>query len=279
MDKIKIYVACHKPGEVYQDSVYTPIHVGRAISKYKKEMAGMIGDNTGENISEKNASFCELTAQYWAWKNIDNTEYIGFCHYRRGFEIRFSENNIEQIFGDGTDVVLAGPVLRDKGRFECLKTYVGSEDLAIMLWVVKSLYPGYYDTVSDYANGIIDYPFNMLVCKKSLFNEYAKWIFNILFECEKYIQPAPYSRARRVYGYLSEFLMPAFFIHKQCKIKAMRYTTDRDPVRGGISKSSLIKLKLMDWIYWRGKKKPRLGIDNAIRLGLAADGIIEIGDF
>lgn len=83
MEKIKILVACHKPGPVYHNDIYTPIHVGKAISRYKDEMADMIGDNTGDNISEKNPYYCELTAQYWAWKNLHDVEYVGFCHYRR----------------------------------------------------------------------------------------------------------------------------------------------------------------------------------------------------
>ena len=51
MEKIKILEACHKPGRVYQDDIYTPIHVGRAVSRFKEEMADMIGDDTGDNIS------------------------------------------------------------------------------------------------------------------------------------------------------------------------------------------------------------------------------------
>ena len=43
-------------------------------------------DNEGENISELNPYFCEMTGHYWVLKNyLDNCneEYIGFGHYRR----------------------------------------------------------------------------------------------------------------------------------------------------------------------------------------------------
>ena len=62
------------------DNVYLPVHVG----KEGKEDIGFIGDNTGDNISTKNANYCELTGLYWAWKNI-SADYIGLCHYRRYF--------------------------------------------------------------------------------------------------------------------------------------------------------------------------------------------------
>lgn len=47
-------------------------------------------DGPGENISHFNESFGELTAHFWAWKNIKNVTHIGFCHYRRYFN--FIEN-------------------------------------------------------------------------------------------------------------------------------------------------------------------------------------------
>ncbi len=273
MNKIKIFVACHKPYEVYQDNVYTPIHAGRAVSQYKDEMSDMIGDDTGENISEKNSSYCEMTAQYWAWKNVHDVEYIGFGHYRRSFVERFTNENVDKFFADGTDVILAGPMYR-RWRYEFLKTFVCGEDLAIMLYSVKKLYPEYYDTISKYADGCVDYPLNMFVCRKSLFDNYAKWIFDILFECEKYIKPSPYSRARRVYGYLAEFLMPAYFMYHKYKITPMRYILNGRFLRGGIPKRFLWRIKLCDLILKNGKY-PQLNGDCSVEEGLKADGILD----
>ena len=53
----------------------------------------MLHDDEGENISDKNPMYCELTAQYWAWKNLD-ADYYGFCHYRRYFN--FSDTVYEE---------------------------------------------------------------------------------------------------------------------------------------------------------------------------------------
>ena len=75
--KIKILVASHKPDKVYHDNVYTPIHVGRSISRYKDEMADMIGDNTGDNISEKNPTYCEsICTEENPFKILSNQEYF-----------------------------------------------------------------------------------------------------------------------------------------------------------------------------------------------------------
>ena len=48
----------------------------------------MFHDDEGENISEKNDKYCELTAQFWAWKNIHDADYYGFWHYRRFMSFR-----------------------------------------------------------------------------------------------------------------------------------------------------------------------------------------------
>jgi hypothetical protein len=78
---IKILVAHHKAGFIYKDNIHEPIHVGKELSEID---LGILGDNTFENISNLNPFYCELTATYWAWKNV-KTDYVGICHYRRYF--------------------------------------------------------------------------------------------------------------------------------------------------------------------------------------------------
>ena len=74
---IKIFVVCHKPSFVPNNPYLFPIQVGAALAG--KRLDGMLYDDEGENISDKNKSYCELTAQYWAWKNIE-ADYYGFFH-------------------------------------------------------------------------------------------------------------------------------------------------------------------------------------------------------
>jgi len=228
MEKIKILVACHKPAEVLQDDVYTPIHVGKAVSKYKDEMADMIGDDTGDNISDKNPMYCELTAHYWAWKNLHDVEYIGFCHYRRFFNYKFTPDN--------TDVLKNKDMMVLKYRMPMpmyweLIRFMGLEDFTILLMVLKKKYPEYEQAMIKYLCGNVLYPKNMFVCKKELFDKYAEWLFDILFECEKHMKLSPYTRGKRSLAYAGEFLLTVFIMHHQLKIK--RTTEDLAQIKKG----------------------------------------------
>ena len=216
MNKLKIFVACHKPYSGLQNEIYTPIHVGRAISKYKDEMQEMIGDDTGEHISEKNPYYCELTAQYWAWKNVKDVEYIGFCHYRRFFDVKFTAGNIDGYMKNAD--VLALRYTNYHSMYEEIVRFIGRDDATILLMVLKKKYPEYEKTMIDYLYGNVLYPKNMFICRKDAFDEYATWLFDILFECEKYIKPSGYTRGRRCLAYLGEYLMPVYMMHNHKKM-------------------------------------------------------------
>ena len=87
---VKIIIATHKKYKMPSDHMYIPLHVGAEGKKDNNGNPldlGYMKDNSGDNISRLNASFCELTGLYWAWKNLD-ADYIGLVHYRRHFSMK-----------------------------------------------------------------------------------------------------------------------------------------------------------------------------------------------
>ena len=220
-NKIVILVATHKPDKVYQDDIYTPIHVGRAVSKYKDEMAEIIGDDTGDNISEKNPFYCELTACYWAWKNLKNIEYVGLCHYRRYFEERITIKNIDRLLNSNYDIILPSAIHLPATLFYKFKGLT-DEDRVIFFKVMEEFYPEYYETAVDYImNGNKDYAFNMFFCSWKIFSQMMEFVFGFLSCTEKYVKLQPYTNGRRIFGYFSEYLIPIFCLKHRLRIKEM----------------------------------------------------------
>lgn len=274
-NKVKILVACHKPDKVFNNDVYIPIHVGRAVSKYKEEMKVMIGDDTGDNISTKNPYYCELTAQYWAWKNL-NSEYVGLCHYRRYFKKIITVENVEQVLGNNYDVILCSPNHEPRKAGEHVLRATCLEDVFIFIECIKKIQPTYYETTMKVLSGNTFSPYNMFVMKKDLFNQFASWQFSILFEMEKYVKMSGYSRMRRLYGYISEVMLTIYAKHNSLRIN---YIPMQQTNENGVFVQQLpanfishTRYKFYDWFYSRGKFT--LGDVNAIRVGLKNDGII-----
>lgn len=61
--EIKILVCAHREAALPPHKYFYPIQVGAALTNTRFYHAQ---DNTGDNISDKNPHFCELTAHYWA---------------------------------------------------------------------------------------------------------------------------------------------------------------------------------------------------------------------
>ena len=219
---LRIYVVAHKPCDIPSDGVFEPIHVGRTISKYKDEMAWMQGDDTGDNISQKNAQYCEMTAHYWIWKNVHDTEYVGVCHYRRFFGLDITEDSIKDLMADA-DVMLVAPTCYVDSVYSYFAKYMGAENMTILSLVMKKRCPDYFRTLEKICDDVKFHPFNMLLCKKTLFNDYCEWMFGILEECERYVKPSPYTNARRALAYMAEMLTGTYFIHRGLKIKSVPY--------------------------------------------------------
>lgn len=208
---IKIIVATHKKYKMPNDDMYLPVQVG---SEGKNDL-GYLRDNNGDNISNLNSSFCELTGLYWAWKNLD-AEYIGLVHYRRYFALKKTKDKWDSILSNADIEPYLGKikVFVPKKRNYYIETLYShyahthySEQLDITRNIIANLYPDYlynYDKIINQRSG---YMFNMMIMQNDLLDDYCTWLFNILFELKKEINmPDLSSFQARFYGRVSEII-------------------------------------------------------------------------
>lgn len=226
---IKILVATHKRYKMPKNSMYIPLHVGK---EGKKDL-GYVGDNTGDNISLKNSNYCELTGLYWAYKNL-NCEYIGLCHYRRYFTIKSLFTRLIKS-GDKFDLLLNGSdvetllskydlILPRKRNYyiETVESHYKNAhyvtDLRRVEEIIGEKYPEYLTSFNKVMSGTTLHLYNMFIMEKSNFNDYCKWLFDILFTLEDEMDLSQYdSYQSRVYGFLSERLFNVWIENQKLK--------------------------------------------------------------
>lgn len=207
--KIKIIVATHKSYKMPTDLMYVPLQVGSE----GKPSLGYLRDNVGDNISAKNANYCELTGLYWAWKHMD-AEYLGLVHYRRYFSKgRWKRQILQQ--PDVEKLLQKADVLLPKKRNYFIETtynqYIHAhheEDLTKTRDILVEQYPDYvasFDAVMQRTSG---HRFNMFVMKWDKLDTYCTWLFAILEELEKRLDISGYSAYdARVFGFVAERLL------------------------------------------------------------------------
>lgn len=212
---IKIVVATHKQYWMPDDSVYIPVHVGRE----GKEDLGYTGDNTGDNISLKNANYCELTGLYWAWKNLE-ADYLGLVHYRRYFTCKevhnINDKKKEILTGnDWLRLVAQYPVVvADKRRYyiESNRAHYNHAHHSIGLDetenIIRETYPEYSQAFAIVCKRTWAHMFNMFVMRRDLLNEYCEWLFAVLSELEKRLDISSFDVYQsRVFGFVGERLL------------------------------------------------------------------------
>ena len=214
-NKLKLLVCSHKKVEYPNAPFYLPIQTGAALSQ---EHWGIQRDDIGDNISMKNKCYSELTAHYWAWKNLKDYQYIGLAHYRR-FLNYTNEQSIINILKK-YDIILPTPKILPHSNMFNLNEVLTREDVYILMVCIKELFPEYLPAVNKYLlQSNKNVCCNMFITSKVIFEDYSKWLFTILFETEKYVRLSGYTRMRRIYGYFSEVLLPIYVLHHHLKYK------------------------------------------------------------
>lgn len=254
MSRIKIFVTwsqCLSKEKFVDNKIFTPV-LGGAAGKVN---AGQIqGDDEGENISLQNEIYCELSTQYWAWKNVE-LDYYGFCHYRRFFSfnpvylehddwrvVNFAYANsqtksklclddikrIEDTVRD-YDILVPEAVNLKKVGYDSIyeqfiKTpFMKAEALDLTIEIIRDFYPEYYEAAKKYMYGHQFYPYNMFIMTKKLFMEYSSWLFSILEKVIARIDMEDYSiQSIRIPAHIGERLFGVYLTYlkdNQEKIK------------------------------------------------------------
>jgi hypothetical protein len=240
--KGKIFVAYHKPFVMLDRDFIVPVHAGKSCLKENKDsnskvkgspLDDLIGDDTGDNISNRNNEFNECSVLYWAWKNVDfsKMKYVGFFQYRRQFilndyfdhakddfektvykcvhfktinnsfykKIDLTEERILDILNDYDCII---PYATDLQAMNISSPYddwvrkipgVHVGDLVKLEEVMKEMHPELADKFEEYLNSPKKLMYQIFIAKPTIAKNYCEWLFKILFEIDKKIDTSLYS--------------------------------------------------------------------------------------
>lgn len=249
MPDIKIYIACHKQSRIPKHPFLIPVQVGAAMTKQR--FSGFYSDAEGEHISDKNPSYCELTAQYWAWKN-QQADYYGFFHYRRFLSFQdtgavsivcpeLTEQRLQQY---GYDISRMASIVnaydlilprREQTAETVYEKYIAGkghnqEDLDCMMELLYTYAPAYRQAMEQYLYGHQQYYYNLYIMQKKYFFQYCQWLFPLLQQFDQCNHWEKYNgdrNALRVDGYLAERMFGVWYtfqtMHSDMRVLELPY--------------------------------------------------------
>lgn len=267
--KVCILVACHQHSQLPQSDVYLPIQVGAALTDLD---LGIQRDNEGENISEKNGSYCELTAMYWAWKNLKKVDVVGICHYRRYLDFQnqcrpyfshtsYNTNEFNEICFDlaQSDVnqCLAGGVVVPKSisinstLMQNYCEYHVSDDYRILKSIVEQTQS---EKIKKAFNAVFEhsykmYPYNIFLMRWKEFDSYCLWLFPLLAQVEQATNIEHYNKfQKRIYGFMAERLFNVWLMaeHKQIIEKPIIFINNDDAQNKKFGPRKFIRQWILD---------------------------------
>ena len=232
MENINIYVAAQSKPPILLDSFYKPIFVGAELGDECVVKSLTYRDDIGENISLDNPKYCELTAIFWAWRNL-KSDAVGLSHYRRYFLFNVKNYfNLDRVPFNSNEKALLSAInnfpdemrkfVRDGGWIvapekslvkSVSEDYVDDaacvpEDWEVMRRVINELYPDYQGSLEKYISGNKIRHFNMFVTNWSNFDRYCDWLFEILKKIDDELDYSGRNKTQmRVLGFIAERLL------------------------------------------------------------------------
>ena len=203
MERIPMFCVVHKEVPYpFPDRWIKPLSTATG-----KKISGVsLSIDSGVNISHLNRNFAELTAHYWASKNLGATEHIGFCHYRRYFNFITVENQGHpKLFVEPNGAVLnfldsfeqeeqarrllkrfdaitcRSYILNDTIEGQFIKSH--SEEIwKIFIETIRKVSPYWISENLDYFQLSNKFTFYLMyIMKRNIFDEFIVHLFDVLF--------------------------------------------------------------------------------------------------
>lgn len=245
---IRFFVCHHRPAAYFRSRYFIPVQAGRAVAPECLNYAD--GDDEGDNISNQNAFWSELTVLYSMWKNVE-ADWYGLMHYRRMLTFRkdcrlngtftYLDEKTRRRFGwtdeqvreylESVDIVTAAALpVHPPGLPEHLMT-VGEyysrahhkADLDSVVARVKLHWPEFYLPLLDCLSRTSMVTGNIVVMRHALFQDYCQFLFGVLLPESRGRDLQRYTAyQQRLWGFLAERLTQAWLIAVAQRIPDIR---------------------------------------------------------
>lgn len=188
-----------------------PIQVGAVLTDRRlTDLDGklMLTDNNGENISNKNKQYCELTALYWMWKHATE-DVVGLAHYRRHFIL--PDDWTQRMHAHSVDVILPVPTCILPSISDNYKERHDASDWEYLMQYLEFGDKRHYEEAKQLFAETLYSPCNMFIAKKEVVSDLCEWMFPILDAVVMHGGEKEDSYQNRYAGFISERLITLFF--------------------------------------------------------------------
>ena len=185
-----IFIVTHVPVNFTPPKGYSFLKAGSVI------IENQFSDDSGDNISNLNPYYSELTGLYWIWKNYkcDPEDIVGLVHYRRVFGdsgiysiLKKTFLPIDKIIEDlsHSDIIVPDRRYFKNGIYNFYKKYHEITDLEACLDYLSSngkLSPEVEKMIKSDKRGVVC---NMFITMKKTLDKYCEWLFPMFFSIHK----------------------------------------------------------------------------------------------
>ena len=214
--QLRLFVSAHKPIPWDIPQGYEIVQAGAALHPHFTKLT----DDTGDNISDRNPSYCEISVLYWAWKNTTCPR-VGLVQYRRYFfhhmwqtgrRSVLSKDEINALLDDH-DILVGSPITYHETVADTYARVHHSKDMDLMRDYIAANEPDYLEAFDEALRSRSTIYCNMIAARREALDTYMAWVMPLLDYAYSAIDTSDYDDYnKRLVGFIAERLLNVWLI-------------------------------------------------------------------